>query len=188
MCACVAWWGDVTSPPTSLGTVRKTNVASGQEGIAKRTAQWLQRHFMLHRQGLSTDHWNSHERWWVQPRKHGPCLNPGSFPDLLCGVVLPRRSDGVALQAPSSEFFPTQAGVGMSQPQGREEIRCPSGSPVNPKSRITPKTCFSAPWVTAGSVFSCASGHPPNLNSKLIPPSWCPFFFFLLCLRNNEMS
>ena len=29
---------------------------------------------------------------------------------------------------------------------------------------------------------------PPNLNSKLIPPSWCPFFFFLLCLRNNEMS
>lgn len=44
-------------------------------------------------------------------------------------------SDGVAMQSPFSDVFPTQAGVGVGviQPQGREKTRCPSGSPFNLK-------------------------------------------------------
>lgn len=205
LCGLVGWF---YLPLTSLGIVRKVEVASGQERIAKRTAWWPAG--SLHAPQGKASHWKLHwplefsqEMTGAVSLKGCHCLNPGVLPKFVFyRVVLPRMSDGVTMQSPFSEVFPTQAGMGtgMIQPQGREEPKCPSESPFSLKIQDYSlqlaaywRPIFQLPewwqvWLTQ--LFHLLGVHqspPPNLYLEIIP-SFLVSFFFPLCLRSNEIS
>lgn len=76
----------------------------------------------------------------------------------------------------------------MIQPQGREETRCPSGSPINLKIQDYPvqlaaywRPVFQLPewlhvWLTQlFHLLLIINPHPPAQTWRLFIPSWCPF-------------